>query len=117
MLHVFKIVLAKSVASSREISGRPCSERNRALTKTARATLISGVCAMSVAISAAGEYRDINEERKCLREIKERGFSETDWLTKVSVGESRAHCTSQCLREGSHILYFAKFDRGRQFTG
>lgn len=46
-LHVLKIVLAKRVASSRDISGAELSERSKALMKTARATLMSCVCAIA----------------------------------------------------------------------
>ena len=46
MLHVLRSAFANSVALSREISGAERSERSRALIKTARATLMSCVCAM-----------------------------------------------------------------------
>ena len=46
ILHVLKMLRAKRVASSRETSGAVASERRRALMKTARATLMSCVCAI-----------------------------------------------------------------------
>ena len=66
MLHVFKSVLANSVASSREISGALGSVRSRALVKTALATFISCGCTMSF----TRNYGVANESKLKLGEIK-----------------------------------------------
>ena len=79
MLHVFRRVFAKRVASSRETSAAPLWERRRELTNTARATVSS--CAIPDGSPCWGGWRRGAEE---LMRRRRSGDEEGGWEGEIA---------------------------------